>query len=112
MRRAAKLDNNHRDVVAILEARGHLVRSLAGLGDGAPDLLVGAKRRTMRYVGGRPVPDFDRVLVCLEVKRARNLRGELEPLTPLEEKFHTKWRGWPVFVVGSPEQAVAAVEGS
>lgn len=112
MRRAARLDDNHRTIADGLEARGHQVRSLAGVGDGVPDLLVGARRPTVRYLYGRPMRDFDRVLMVLEIKRTRNLRGDLEPLTPLEEKFHRKWKGWPCFVVGSLDQAIAVVEGT
>lgn len=111
MRRAGKLDDNHRDVVNVLEARGHKVLSLASLGNGAPDLLVGARRPTVRYVGGRPVPDYDRVLMCLEVKAWRNQRGDLKKLTPAEEQFHRQWKGWPVHVVGSADDALRVVEG-
>lgn len=110
MRRAAKIDDGHRDVVKMLEARGHKVLSLASLGNGAPDLLVGARRPTTRFIGGKALPDFDRVLLCLEVKGWRNQRGDLRHLTPREEDFHRQWKGWPVFVVGSPEDALRVVE--
>lgn len=110
--RAARLDSNHTVIVEGLEARGHLVRSTAGLGGGFPDLLVGARRPTVRFLGGVPTPDFDRVLVALEVKAQRNKRGDLEPLTEAEAKFHRMWRGWEVHVVGSLEQAVAVVESA
>jgi hypothetical protein len=109
--RANKLDSNHREIVEGLEARGHLVRSTAGLKDGFPDLLVGARRPTVRYVGGKPLPDFDRVLMALEIKKPRNKRGDLEPLTEAEAKFHHQWKGFAVYVVGDLSQALRVVEG-
>ena len=41
MRRAAKIDANHGDIVEALRGIGCSVLSLAPLGKGAPDLLVG-----------------------------------------------------------------------
>lgn len=41
MRRAPRTDANQADVVAALRTRGALVQSLAGVGAGVPDLLVG-----------------------------------------------------------------------
>lgn len=41
MRRAAKVDANHRAVVNLFRAYGCSVQSLAAVGDGVPDLLVG-----------------------------------------------------------------------
>ena len=41
MRRAAKVDANHRDIVAGLRKAGCSVISLAAVGNGCPDLLVG-----------------------------------------------------------------------
>ncbi len=40
MRRAAKVDGNHRQVVAAFKALGCTVQSLAAVGKGVPDLLV------------------------------------------------------------------------
>lgn len=44
MRRAARVDANHAEIVAALRDRGCLVQSLAALGHGVPDLLVKAPR--------------------------------------------------------------------
>lgn len=41
MRRAAKVDSNHRVIVAAFRALGCSVQSLAAVGKGVPDLLVG-----------------------------------------------------------------------
>ena len=44
-RRASRLDDNHGEIVTALRSvSGVSVSSLAGLGDGVPDLLVGARR--------------------------------------------------------------------
>ena len=41
MRRAAKVDANHGEIVEALRAEGASVQSLAGVGAGCPDLAVG-----------------------------------------------------------------------
>ena len=41
MIRAARVDANHADLVAYFKAHGCEVESLARMGDGVPDLLVG-----------------------------------------------------------------------
>lgn len=61
MRRAAKVDRNHKEIVAAFRACGCSVVSLAALGRGVPDLLV-ARGRWMALVevkapGGRLTPD-------------------------------------------------------
>ena len=40
MRRAAKIDNNHGEIVKALRDAGAFVQSLATIGGGCPDLLV------------------------------------------------------------------------
>jgi hypothetical protein len=82
----ARLDSNHRAVVEHLRGFGMSVKSLAAVGSGCADLLVG-------YQG---------INVLLEVKREK---GEL---TPLEEGFRLRWRG-QYSVVRSPEEALEAV---
>ena len=47
MRRAAKIDANHVQVVLALEAAGATVQSLAAVGQGVPDLLVGFQGKTL-----------------------------------------------------------------
>ena len=72
-----------------------MVRSLAVVGDGCPDLLVGFNGKTF----------------LIEVK---NLDGRGKNLSPLESIFATAWakHGGPFMVVTSPAQAVAFVEQS
>jgi hypothetical protein len=89
--RAARIDANHGAVVAALRAIGASVCSLARLGDGCPDLLVG----------------LDGVNVLLEVKdgaKPPSARG----LTVREQEFIATWRG-SIHVVVSPRDAVAVV---
>lgn len=85
-RYAARVDNNHREIVLALQGVGASVASLARLGQGVPDLLV-----------------WHRGLYLLEVKS-----GPKEPLTPDEEAWHAGWSG-PVHVVRSVEEALQAI---
>jgi hypothetical protein len=87
MRRAANLDSNHRDVVLALRAIGCCVQSLASVGMGVPDLLVG-------YHG---------INVLLEVKDGAKKPSE-RVLTRAESGWHSVWAG-QVSVVETPEEA-------
>jgi hypothetical protein len=90
VRRAGRTDGNHADVVRELTKAGVLVRSMAGVGDGFPDLLCA----------------FRGVLVLLEVKD-----GSLPPserkVTAKETEFLAAWPS--SYVVTSPEEAVRVV---
>ena len=92
MRRAAKVDANHQAIVACFKACGARVLSLAGLGDGVPDLLV--------EKGGR--------LILVEVKDGAK-PPSARKLTPDQEKWHAEWSGAPVYVVEDIEQAVGVL---
>lgn len=83
MRRAARVDANHKEIADGLRARGLSVLSLHRLGQGAPDLLVGNG-----YTN-----------VLLEVKTAK---GKLEDD---QKEFFEKWRG-PKAVVRSLDEAI------
>lgn len=76
MRRAARLDSNHPEIVAAFEALGCTVLSLASMGKGCPDLLVGI--------------DLSNALV--EVKDGSKCPSERK-LTPDEHRFQKNWRG-------------------
>lgn len=95
MRRAARVDANHRLIVAALRASGCSVLSLAAVGKGCPDLLVA--RAGVNYL--------------LEIKNksasgavssgaARSLKGQ--------EAWTESWRA-PVHFVATPEEALEAV---
>lgn len=95
MRRAAKVDENQSEIVAALRAVGCKVQSLAQLGQGVPDLLVGT-----------PAPR--RELVLLEVKDGSRVASQKQ-LTDAEKQWHSVWNLYKVFVVESAPQAVDLV---
>ncbi len=87
MRRAAKVDGNHSDIVTALRRCGCRVLSLATIGKGVPDLLV-FKRSTG-------------LLRLLEVK-AKKGRLTVAQLESFPQ--------WPVWVVRSVPEALEAME--
>lgn len=90
MRRAAKVDANHAEIVKALRKIGCKVTSLAAVGSGVPDLLCWH-------------PMAGRRMVLLEIK------GPGGKLTPDQTKWHSEWAGALVFVVRTLEEAIAAV---
>lgn len=91
MRRAAKVDTNQAGIVQALKSVGCSVQTLAAVGDGVPDLLVG--RAGTNYL--------------LEVKDGTRPPSE-QRLTPAQQEFHSAWRG-RVAVVNSVAGALWAV---
>lgn len=89
MRRAARLDQNHTDVVEALEQIGCLVLSLASMGKGVPDLLVCTPRG---------------VLLLFEVKDGSK-PPSARRLKPDQVEWHDAWKRAPLHVVLSPAQA-------
>jgi Holliday junction resolvase len=89
MRTAAKVDRNQAEVVNALRKVGASVQSLASIGKGCPDLLVG-------YHG---------ILYLMEVKDGSNVPSK-QLLTEDQKKWHDAWTGSPVHVVRSIEQAL------
>lgn len=92
MRRNAKIDDNHAQVVDALRKAGCKVMSLAAIGKGCPDILA--------MKGGR--------LWLLEVKDGSKAPSARK-LTPAQIKWHAEWVGAPVVVVETAEQALQAV---
>ena len=90
MRRAARTDDNHSEIVSALRGCGCLVQSLAAVGKGVPDLLV----------------QRNDVLYLLEVKDG-NKPPSRRLLTPEQEKFLAA--GWRFQVVSHPFEALHAV---
>lgn len=91
MRKHGKVDANHTAIVKALRQVGATVQSLASVGGGCPDLLVG--RQGMTYL--------------LEVKDGAKKPSERK-LTADELAWHLKWRG-QVHVVESEKDALAAI---
>ena len=87
--RAAKIDANHEAVVLALRAAGATVQSLAGVGKGVPDLLVGYQGQTllMEVKDGFKPPS----------KRALN-EDQL--------RWHGRWNGGALAVVDNPDGAL------
>jgi len=88
--RAAKVDGNQRSIVAALRAMGASVTSLHRVGEGCPDLVVGLKGRTY--------------LVEVKAPKGRVL--------PSQAAWHGAWRGSPVVVIRSLDEAVAWLKGA
>lgn len=89
MRLAARTDANHSQIVAALEAVGATVQSLASIGRGCPDLLVGYKQKT----------------VLIEVKDGSKAPSRRK-LTDDQLQWHAKWQGGPLAIVDSVESAL------
>ena len=90
--RAAKIDANQEAVVTALRAAGATVQSLANVGKGVPDLLVGYKGQTL----------------LMEVKdgfKAPSARL----LTEDQLKWHGAWKGGALAVVDSPDAALRMI---
>lgn len=89
MRRAAKVDYVQASIVEALRRVGAAVLHLHQVGKGCPDLLVCARNRTF----------------LIEVKSPG------ENINKLQAEFISKWPG-ELYIVRTPEQAVACVVGS
>ena len=89
--RAAKADDNQREVVTALRSVGASVMHLHRVGMGCPDLCVGWKG----------------VNYLLEVKDGSKPPSG-QKLTPMQTEWHSAWNGQAV-VVNSPEAALAAI---
>ena len=90
-----RVDANHKAISAALTAAGCTVQSLASVGGGCPDLLVGAHGRTV-LLEVKKVDSKGR----LSAGATRSLKGERE--------WAARWRGGTVHFVSTPEEAIAA----
>ena len=88
--RAARTDANHEAVVKALREAGATVQSLASVGKGVPDLLVGFKSQTL----------------LMEVKDSAKPASKRR-LTEDQLRWHGSWRGGPLAIVDSPESALS-----
>jgi hypothetical protein len=92
VRRAAKQDRNHGEVMRALERCGWTVIDLSAVGRGVSDLYIAKAGRAL----------------WLEIKDGEKVPSARK-LTEAQEKFHAKMAaaGVPVVVVSSVEEAVA-----
>ena len=93
MRRAARVDANHAEIVGALRSAGCWVLDLSAVGQGCPDLLVHG-----------PTHPWD--LVLIEIKDGAKPPSERK-LTPAQVKFHAGCNA-PLRVVTSVDEALAA----
>lgn len=91
-RRAARTDRNQIHIVEALRDAGAVVQSLATVGQGCPDLLVG----------------FRGSLYLLEVKDGAK-PPSARKLTPAQEEWRKRWPGY-AHVVGNALEALVAVK--
>ena len=87
--RAARIDANHEQVVSALRAAGASVQSLAGVGKGVPDLLVGFQGKTL----------------LMEVKDGKKTPSERR-LTDDQIRWHGAWNGGPLAIVDGVDAAL------
>lgn len=90
-RRAAKVDDNHREVSQALMDIGATVCHLHAVGMGAPDMCVG----------------FRNVNYLLEIKDG-NKPPSARKLNKMQERWHQTWAG-QVAVVTSVDEALEAI---
>ena len=93
MRRAARTDANHEEIVKALRAVGASVQSLAAVGHGVPDLLVGYQGKT----------------ILMEVKDGTKSPSKRQ-LTEDQVKWIDAWSGGSVFIVDNVEAAWNALK--
>lgn len=117
-RRAARVDANHLDIVRALRDVGTSVCSLASVGHGVPDLLIGMSGLTLvgrfnpqvvRWLLKREedIAIYDGANLLMEVKDgAKSPSAQI--LTPDEQKWHQEWQG-QLMVVRTIDEALRAV---
>ena len=87
--RGKKTDANQSAIIAVLREVGATVVDLSAVGKGCPDLLVGHRGATY----------------LLEVK---NVKGK-NRTTPDQDVFYAWWRGGPVHIVRTADEALSAI---
>lgn len=92
MRRNAKVDANQKQIVSALRRAGCSVQSLATVGKGCPDLLVGRNGKNFLF----------------EVKDGAKVPSARK-LTDDEKQWHQAWAG-QIAVVESIDDAVRLIE--
>lgn len=93
-RRAAKVDDNQREIVDALRKRGCFVQSLAPIGTGCSDLLVGRNGKWL----------------LMEVKDGSKTPSQRQ-LTPQQVQFILDCRNrGPIHVVETVEQALEVIQ--
>jgi Holliday junction resolvase len=84
----ARIDTNHKEIVAALRQAGATVVSMASLKHGTPDILVG-------YAGET---------ILMEIKKDAKAK-----FTPDQLKFMADWKGGSISRVDSADAAIRAL---
>lgn len=84
----ARVDTNHKEIVAALRQAGATVVSLAAMKHGCPDLLVGYEGETL----------------LMEIKKDAKAKFK-----PAQLEFMSKWKGGAVSRVDSVDAAIRAL---
>jgi Holliday junction resolvase len=84
----ARIDTNHKEIVAALREVGATVVSLASMKHGCPDLLVGYQNETL----------------LMEIKKDSKAK-----FTPDQLDFIAKWKGGAISRVDSVDAAIRAL---
>lgn len=84
MRRRAKVDSNHSEIVQALRAIGASVQSLAAVGKGCPDALIGFRGKNVLFEFKQP---------------------DVKTLRTDQQDWHRKWAG-QVKTVHSADEAI------
>ena len=92
MRRRARTDANQQAVIDALRQVGASVQSLAEIGNGCPDLLVGYNGHTF----------------LLEIKDGTKPASEIK-LTKHQIDWHGRWTGGSLGIVYGPEAALKII---
>jgi Holliday junction resolvase len=92
MRRASRIDANQDQIVNVLRAYGATVQSLATVGNGCPDLLVGYQGKTL----------------LMEIKDGNKMPSK-KKLNDLQTNWHANWRGGALALVDNPESALRMI---
>src|SRR5688572_22293101 len=103
MARAKRVDGNQNIIVKALRNQGASVAITSALGQGFPDIVVGAKgltlvgnfsvkrvKQLLHSIHGLAV--IDGVNVLMELKDGSKSASQ-QRLTPDEVEFHNKWKG-------------------
>lgn len=94
MRRAAKRDTNHKEIVDALKRLGADVLDLSAMGCGVPDILTWSRGEWH---------------LC-DIKNGETAYGR-KGLNPRQTRWAGEWRGGPVYLLYSVDDAKALVEG-
>jgi len=92
MRKFARKDGNHKEIIAAFRSFGATVFDTASLGSGFPDIVVGMRNNN----------------VLVEIKDG-SLPPSKRKLTPDELKFHADWRG-KVVVINNIDEVVELIK--